>query len=408
MSQKDLAHGIVSAAYLSLIESGQRTPSEEVLRALAARLGVDLEHHDILEAAMRRMLAALLAGSHESASHDLTLATRIDPTSPTTRLMRARWDEYHEFYAVAQATYLDLCSELPIDSEVYALAVLGSCRCARSTGQSEQSVRLGMKVLYADSPAAISGDFLIELRGVVAGLLSARGEFAEALIVARLDHPGIEDSPWAKATSKWVESSTYQDTGQMELALMSAREALAAASEVNRPLSLARLQVINAFLEMRQPNFDPEQIVTLVEAAEPVFQQFRHATDLALCAAVRARLLGLVEGVPACIDAFKEVITELRRLDLVQAIQVCTNFAEMCLSAGLLDDARDALAHAEELLPLCDQSAYAARTWTAMGHLHEQLGNLEAAMHCMKQATQAAGLTAFLQRQPQTPAPQRQ
>ncbi|NDB18270.1 MAG: XRE family transcriptional regulator, partial [Actinobacteria bacterium] len=37
----DVARDIVSVGYLSMIEQGQRTPSSQVLRALAARLDVD-------------------------------------------------------------------------------------------------------------------------------------------------------------------------------------------------------------------------------------------------------------------------------------------------------------------------------------------------------------------------------
>ena len=41
MSQRELAEPVMTNAYLSLIESGQRTPSSELLDHLAARLGVD-------------------------------------------------------------------------------------------------------------------------------------------------------------------------------------------------------------------------------------------------------------------------------------------------------------------------------------------------------------------------------
>ena len=400
MSQKDLAAGVVTAAYLSLIESGKRTASPAVASALAQRLGIDLVRDSALEPALRRMFAALLAGESQSAREDLALAVRIDKAAPMARLMQARWDEYHEFYEVAQTEYLDLSAQFPVDSEMYALAVLGCCRCARSTGQSDSSIRLGLALLRAAPPANVHSDVLIELRGVVAGLLTTRGEFDAALSVARLELPGVTDSPWATATSKWVQSSTFQETGQFELALMSAREALSAASEVNRPQSLARLQIINAFLEMRQPGFDPDVVSALVDAAEPVFQRFQHSTDLALCAAVRARLHGLVHGVSSCLPAFKDAIDRLREHDVVQALQMCTHLGEMCLASGLLDEAREALAQAEALLPSCQREADAARTWTALGHLYEQLGDAATAMSCLKKAAQCAGLTAFLGKQP--------
>ncbi|NDB17850.1 MAG: XRE family transcriptional regulator [Actinobacteria bacterium] len=404
MSQKDLAAGVVTAAYLSLIESGKRTASPTVATALAEKLGIDLVRDSALEAALRRMFAALLAGERESAGEDLALAVRLDGSSPLTRLMQARWDEYHEFYAVAQSEYLDLSAQFSPESEMHVLAVLGSCRCARSTGHSDSSISLGLALLRSDPPVDVHSDVLIELRGVVAGLLTARGEFDTALLVARLEIPGTSASPWATATSKWVQSSTYQETGQFELALMTAREALSAASEVNRPQSIARLQIVNAFLELRQPNFDPAVVTALVEAAEPVFQRFQHATDLALCAAVRARLDGLMHGVPSCLPAFKQAIDRLREHDVVQALQMCTHLGEMCLASGLLNDARDALAQAQELLSSCEHKADAARTWTALGHLHEQLGDTVAAVSCLKKAAECAGLTAFLGKQPTSAA----
>lgn len=43
LSQKEVAEPVITSAYLSLIESGQRTPSPEILAHLAEQLGVDSE-----------------------------------------------------------------------------------------------------------------------------------------------------------------------------------------------------------------------------------------------------------------------------------------------------------------------------------------------------------------------------
>jgi len=59
MTQSELAAGICSRSYISLVEKGQVTPSPDIVKRLAERLGID--HREIGIDGTKTDLADLLA-----------------------------------------------------------------------------------------------------------------------------------------------------------------------------------------------------------------------------------------------------------------------------------------------------------------------------------------------------------
>jgi transcriptional regulator with XRE-family HTH domain len=100
LSQSDLASGIMSPSHISLLESGQRSPSPELLEQLAERLGVTPKYlssgpsAQAAESRRKDLLFAEMAlknGDTESAERLLrSLVTELDSTTSIEFAVRAR------------------------------------------------------------------------------------------------------------------------------------------------------------------------------------------------------------------------------------------------------------------------------------------------------------------------------
>ncbi|MFL6018294.1 MAG: helix-turn-helix domain-containing protein, partial [Gaiellaceae bacterium] len=81
LSQRALARGICTAAYVSRLEKGERIPSLQLLRRLASRLGADADE-----------LASGLRGSAHDPLLDAEVALGLGDTLEAERLFTAALD----------------------------------------------------------------------------------------------------------------------------------------------------------------------------------------------------------------------------------------------------------------------------------------------------------------------------
>ena len=82
LSQRSLARGICTPAYVSRLEKGERIPSLQLLRRIASRLGVDAEE-----------LASGLPKRPEDPLLDAELALRLGETIEAERLFTAALED---------------------------------------------------------------------------------------------------------------------------------------------------------------------------------------------------------------------------------------------------------------------------------------------------------------------------
>ena len=161
ITQAALADGLVSAAYISLIESGRRVPSTDLLDALLTRLGAgrgqDAQDRDLL----LKVVAATEVGDIASA-RALVEADPNAAATPRRRLACAIVDQRTRFYQRAQEEFLELVNIFEHGTEEHLRAVRGACACARYTGWLERAISVAEQALQI--PSQRSNPVLDDLR----------------------------------------------------------------------------------------------------------------------------------------------------------------------------------------------------------------------------------------------------
>ena len=192
LSQAQLAHPELSDSYVSLIESGKRTPTPAVLELLAAKLecsltyllnGVTAEQLEELELGLRFARLALENGEVEEARTRFA-ELRADPN--LAGLAQLRLDTEYG-YALAVEACGDLTEAIEVHERLLEstdenltterrLAIaLALCRCYRERGDLSAAVRIGEEALGRPDRNAWS-DELVELGATLLLAYIERGD----------------------------------------------------------------------------------------------------------------------------------------------------------------------------------------------------------------------------------------
>ncbi|MDL4773406.1 helix-turn-helix domain-containing protein [Actinomadura xylanilytica] len=259
LSQAQLAGHDLSDSYISLIESGKRTPTPTVLRMLAERLGctpeylaegVEPEQRAHLEVRERHAHLALLAG--DPATAEAGFDDVIDRSDDPDLTSRARWGRaraLEELGRTGQA--ITLFEELREQAErdpgraSWLPPVIALARCYHAVGDLGQAIALGERAL--DRLRGLGLDVGVEHAEVGRILLLAYvdrsdPERAHAL-GRRLLVSAPDESPadaYQRASIRALEGGAIGDS------LHLADKALAARTEGTPPQSRARLDLAAA------------------------------------------------------------------------------------------------------------------------------------------------------------------
>ncbi|RSN64827.1 MULTISPECIES: helix-turn-helix transcriptional regulator [Actinomadura] len=260
LSQAQLAGHDLSDSYISLIESGKRTPTPTVLRMLAERLGctpeylaegVEPEQRTHLEVRERHAHLALLGGDPAAAEEgfDDVIARSDDPDLTS----RARWGRARALEELGRTDLaIGLFEELREQAErdpgrVSTLpAVIALARCYHTVGDLGQAIALGERAME-------------RLRVVGLGVGREHTEAGRVLLLAYVDrsdparaheigrrllYPEGADEP----TSVHYQRASLRalDEGAIGDSLYFADQALAARTEGAPPRADARLHLAAA------------------------------------------------------------------------------------------------------------------------------------------------------------------
>ena len=393
MSQAELAAGLVTAPYISLIERGHKVPSEPLQRQLLARLGVDAPA-DAADRALLTKVCTAVELRDASAAREL-MARAHDGASPSAhrRLAQALTDLLSGFFSDASQTLIGLFHDFAPGSVEQLWVVRGACTAAVRLGRFDAALNISRTVLEAETPArtAETDHLRSVIRASSATLLSLRGDYTEALELCR-QGLAVANSPWAAASALWVQAMTYERMEKPALAAMSAREALVHAQAANRPHDQATLNHLAAWLEMRSGDFDPVVIDARLSEAESVLQNLQSTDELGSLKATRAELIARTEGVLQAVPVFEEALTLISQDNRIRKARELTVMGTLLAEQGHSEEAIDALHRALAELTQTESHADSARTWHGLGRAYEDVGLIAAALQCMKQATAHLGL----------------
>lgn len=397
LTQGDLAFAGCSIGYISRIESGARTPSLQVIRRLAERLGVE-EHWLARGEAPEPEPATLL--------REASLALRLDETDEAERL-------FSEVGAAFPTPRI----------QALALAGLGQTAFRRgdapaAIAQLEEALRIDPEL---DDPAAAetlgrayarldAADAAIALfrrwlrRAETAGDASMRFRFAVLLADALIDDGSFGEAaelladvlpeselgdPLALSRAFWAQARLFGTTNDRERAQRAATRALELVEATEHSYYRARAHQLLAFAELEARN--GEQALALLETGLVMLGASATPDDVAELQLEQARALavtGDADGAFALATDAREMLSlddhtfDLARCDL--------ELADAFDATGRPERARELFERAIELL---DRTAGPSRhhvdAYTRFAAHLERHGETERALQLYKRAAAA-------------------
>ncbi|MCW2917756.1 MAG: transcriptional regulator, family [Actinomycetia bacterium] len=425
LSQAQLAAHDLSDSYISLIESGKRTPTPAVLRLLAERLGctaeyladgVEPEQRAHLEVRERHARLERLNGDPEAA---LSIFDEVIIRSDDPELtLRARWGRACALEDLGELeAAIEVFEELREQAErdpgrsSWLPSVISLARCYHAVGDLGQAIALGERALAR----------LGEL-----GLTTGR-EHAEAgrvLMLAYVDRCDLErardlgrralsvdDTP---DTSAYRAASVFAlENGAIGDALHLADRAIAAHDEDTARLPHARLGVAGARALLRgvaSYGTEPSGQDSDLTSAQEALALLRDAAprlsgvDATECTIETARALVLMGKLDQAVDTTEQTLTELGQGHALGSVQARLVLARARLAQddriGALSELRSTATELKRL-PHGRTSARASRE---LGDLLDAAGDSAGATAAYRRALEAAGLRPSVRPQQNAPA----
>jgi tetratricopeptide (TPR) repeat protein len=397
LSQRDLSFDGCTAAYVSRIEAGARTPSYQILREFAQRLGVTadflatgdqgtLEPDPLVEAEIALRLGTLDRAEeiYERArgkNGDAASAARADAGLGAVAL--ARGDARRAIDLLTQA--LD-ASALPREEEESAAEALG--RAYAEHGQFDEALGLLERFLEAargrrDRFAVARFGVLLAYAYVESGNL---GLAEDALAEALADASAILD-PMHRADLYWSQSRLYLAEGKPDLAAEYASLASATLRSTDHQLAAARGLALLARIENDRGH--GAAALARLDEAMPELACAGDEAEQAMASIERARALALLGEQEEAVSLMLDVISRPDDARPAAAALAYASAAAFFRAHGDGDRALELYERAMERAPAAGR--HTAEALTAMAEIHEERGDAEEALKLLKAALTARG-----------------
>ncbi|HEU5161203.1 MAG TPA: helix-turn-helix transcriptional regulator [Streptosporangiaceae bacterium] len=436
LSQAQLAGHDLSDSYISLIESGKRTPTPAVLRLLAERLGctaeyladgIEPEQRTHLEVRGRYADLALRGGDLEAALKEFDeVIARSDSPILTARARWGRARTLEELGRTEEAilAFEEIRESMERDSGRASTlpSLVALTRCYHAVGDLGQAIALGERALDRLSELGLGlgternelsrvlllayidrGDVARahDLGRAVLGAIEASGDPQPAPRVTPLDtsgDPAAVSEAYRKASVRALELGSAGD------ALYLADQALAVQGEGTRISAWARLRAAAARALLRGvPSYRPvregnpaEEALELLGSAAPHLEGIE-AVDCAIETA-RARLMA--GDLTAAVQAVDSVLGELDSPDqpysndaaALEGVRARLVLAQARLAQNDRKGAREVLRVATARLEKVTPARPVAQASRELGDLLEAAGDEAGAALAYRRALEAAGL----------------
>ncbi|MEN3535784.1 helix-turn-helix domain-containing protein [Microbispora sp. ZYX-F-249] len=411
LSQAQLAHPELSDSYVSLIESGKRTPTPAVLELLAQKLdcsltylvnGVTAEQMEDLEVGLSFARMALENGEvAEARRRYAELLADNNLLGLTALRVEARYG-----YALA----LEACGELGEAIAVFEelngseaeatpqerkIAVaLALCRCHRERGDFSAAVQVGEQALATFARNGWT-DELVELGAtllaayLVRGDLLRAGHFANELLAAA----ETLGTPRATVASCWNAAQVLEKTGRGEEGMTLLERALAHQSENGEPRNLARLRQAYATMMLRVRPEEAEQAQELLLRAQREHEaSATSAFDRARTACVLAMAEIVLDRPDKAVDHLRDALAQVQHTDsgLLGRANLLLGQAYFLLHQD--GDAAAALDLVTGWLEEAPQTLKAAEDWMNVAEMRRRIGDDTQSVAAYQRALACAGL----------------
>jgi tetratricopeptide (TPR) repeat protein len=405
LSQRQLAFPGCSAAYISRLEAGDRVPSLQLLRKLAAKLRVDesfLATGSVSErtrpAALTEADVALRFGDTETAAalYDQVLSragdvrTRALALLGIGRIALDRGDTRGAIAALEDALELDGDVELAHPGLVETLG-----RAYATAGELESAVGLFERAL---GQATESEDLVARSRFAVllANALIDCGRFgrAEELLGGVLADLGDASDPAARARLYWSQSRLHAVKGNHDAAARYARRTLELLELTEDTVHVAHAHQLLAFIELERGR--PAEALDLLRRGRGLLGTSAGAIEQAQFRLEEARALAALGDLERARDEAMAVAGLLADADPHDAGRSYALLARIFADVGEVERARELYELAAELLEN-EANPYLADVYEQLGRLLEREGRTQEALEYLKRALSArqrAGVAA--------------
>ncbi len=410
LSQTALAGDDLSPSYISLIESGRRTPTDAVLVVLAERLGTTVEFLKYGDAAPSEERArleigfarlALTNGEAQQAKERL-LDLDLETISP----------RYHSEALRALAQAHDALGEL--DEAVRILEPL--LAAARSQGRATEaaviatqlvvayhdagdlarSIELGEEVLDEIETLGMAGtDEHLRLGSTILWSYYERGDllFATHRAAELIRLAEDKGTHRGRGSIYWNASLVAEGRGDLVEACRLAERALAYLAEGTASLDVPRLRLHYAWLVLRSDPPEPRLALEHLGAAIQELELVGSEIDLARCnfEVGRAHLL-----LGDHITAEEQARAGLARLDGSEAtLDICNGrllLGDILAARGRVAEAKECYRWAADVWGMLSAGREAAKVWRSLGDRMMANGDTEGAAKAYESALREAGI----------------
>ncbi|MGP3913805.1 helix-turn-helix domain-containing protein [Nonomuraea sp. 10N515B] len=408
LSQAQLAHPELSDSYVSLIESGKRTPTPAVLELLAQKLdcslsylinGVTAEQMEDIELALGYARLALENGEvNEARTRFVELLANNNLTGLTTLRQDTDFG-----LALAHEACGDLDEaisillklreeELSPERRIEVAMVL--CRAYRESERLTEAVEVGEEVLVGSTRLPWT-DALVELGATLLSAYMFRGDLLRARQFAAelLNAADALGTPRSVVAANWNASAVAHATGHNEEALSFAERAMAVQVETGQPRGIARMRL--ALLQKRL-RARPHEAVAVRDALYATVSEFEQTSTSTID---RARVhveLAYAEYMTGDYDKAVEHALIGRGLlpehGHVLGVEANLLLGRVYSTVGRSEEAvRYAASVRDWMTPLPD-SRRSASTWYATAETMEQLGDSDGTVEAYQRALACVGL----------------
>ncbi|WP_093480467.1 MULTISPECIES: helix-turn-helix domain-containing protein [unclassified Streptomyces] len=415
MSQTDLAGSDLSHSYISLLESGKRTPSEEVLRRIAARLECDPGY--LLEC-----LASEPPGNLEVeiSYAEMSLANG-EPEAALTTFLAAREKagdggpaEVRSAVGFGVARSLEALGRLeealveyerlreagtdhqgqPASAVADLTVVIALCRCYRELGDLAHAVELAESKLAdlqrLEIPPSVTA---IELMSTLVGLYSERGDLNRAgYLAARAieEAEQLTDSR-ARGAAYWNASLVAHRNGRAADALTFVRKALALYAEGEDQRAMARLRNAYAVVLLDAETPDAAAAKQQLTLAEQELDRHGSTVDQAYCQTAMARADLALDDSAAAADRARSALNLLGTGHRLQSARALLVLARAELRQGHAERARAACERAALSLEASEATRQAGFAWAELAETQQASGDERGSLASYRESLRCLG-----------------
>lgn len=413
LTQGEVAHKIMSVAYLSRIEAGHRGPTYPLLVSLAKRLDVTMESLlgepdrrvvDEIRLALDYAELSLESGQPEDAETHVTRAleqlatSRVDGMRDRARLLHARSLEATNREDDAILELEELVDDGKADGVTRIRAGIALSRIYRESGDLGRAIECGQRVMtYVEEAGLDACDEAVQLAVTLAAAHFERGDTGHAVRMCRKAITRAESlgSAQARASAYWNASVMQANKGDVTAAVPLAERALALLSEGQDARNLARLrgEVGRLQLELDPPAIEDAR-VNLTQAVAEMEWSASTPADRAWTLLGLARASFLAGEMQGSMELVAQVhATADGHVPLAEA-EAFVLEGRVLAADGHADDAATAYQKAVLRLSAIGADQSAAQLWFDLADLLSSVGLAEAALDAYRRAAVSTGLRA--------------